>query len=103
MRRLFPLLLLLPLATPILCRAAPDHDADKATIRRDACVDAHPSPTATIADADARRAPLTAPATARSLPKPGTSADTSAAGDSETMAPRVRSTRWHSFLPGMFR
>ena len=102
MRRLLPLLLLLPLGAPFLCQATPDHDADKATVRRDACLDAPPP--ATVVEADARHAPTITPATTRNLPKSSGSTETDGGGnDSEAIAPRVRGTRWHSFLPGMFR
>ena len=100
MRRLFPLLLL---ATPALCWAASDLDTAP---KQGACVYARPSAATTIADADSQQARPATPPAARAAPKPATSGGGGGGGggsDAETVAPRTRGTRWHSFLPGMFR
>ena len=99
MRRLAPLLLI---AVPALCWAAPsDSEAEP---KNGACVYARPATGSTaMADADSvqqARPPMAR--AARSTPKAAPTVG-GGGGDGDTVVPRNRGNRWHSFLPGMFR
>ena len=97
MRRLLPLLLL---TVPVLCWAtvAETESAPK----NGACVYARPAPAVAAAEGDAPQARPATPAAARSTPKPAAQTG-GGGGDGDSVAPHIRGTRWHSFLPGMFR
>ncbi len=89
---------LLLLATPVLAWAGTS-DSDPAP-KRGACeyVSAAASEEAPSSVPQAR-API--PAASRSGGKPG--ATSNSGGESELSMPRSRASKWHSFLPGMFR
>ena len=97
MRRLFPLLLL---AAPALCWA--NASESEAAPRKAACVYARPAASVSVAEGDAPQARPATPSAARSTPKPAASGG-GGGGDGDAATPHVRGTRWHSFLPGMFR
>lgn len=96
MRRLLPLLLL---AAPVLCWATASETGSPP--KNGACVYARPAPSVSATDGDAPQARPATPAAARSTPKPAASGG--GGGDGDAAAPHVHGTRWHSFLPGMFR
>jgi hypothetical protein len=96
MRRLLPLLLL---TVPVLCWATVP-EAEPAP-KKGACVYARPAPSVAAAEGDAPQARPATPAAARSTPRQTPSGG--GGGDGDAVAPHVRGTRWHSFLPGMFR
>ena len=99
MRRLLPFLLLL--AAPAMCWAAPAES--EPAPKNGACVYARPATTVAVAEGDAPQARPATPPAARSMPKPAATGGGGGDGDGESAVPRVRGTRWHSFLPGMFR
>ncbi|UWX04262.1 hypothetical protein H1235_02910 [Pseudoxanthomonas sp. NC8] len=96
MRRLLPLLLL---TVPVLCWATVSET--ESAPKKAACVYARPAPTVAATEGDAPQARPATPPAARSTPKP--TAPSGGGGDGEAVAPQVRGSRWHSFLPGMFR
>jgi len=107
MRRLYlaPLVLL---AVPPACLAA-DTDADPAS-RKGACVYVRPAgpgagPAGIAADADAPQARPPVPPVSRSTARGIAPAAGGGGGgvDNDGMPVRNRGSRWHSFLPGMFR
>jgi hypothetical protein len=98
MRRLLPLLLL---TVPVLCWATvPETESAP---KNGACVYARPAQSVATTEGDAPQARPATPAAARSTPKPTTSGGGGGGGDGDAVAPHIRGTRWHSFLPGMFR
>lgn len=94
MRRLSLLLLL---AVPAACWASTSEPGSAP--KNGACVYARPAAAVTVADGDAPQARPATPAAAKSTPRPAGNGG----GDADSTVPRVRGTRWHSFLPGMFR
>ena len=108
MRRLLPVLLL---AVPALAWAAPDAAS---TPRQAACEYSRPSAETLLApdavlDPGPRQAravvPVATPPASTPHPAARPSVTTGGGGGNEAdaLAPRSRGTRWHSFLPGMFR
>jgi hypothetical protein len=103
MRRLHLAPLALLLALPLGCRAADSDDAPAP--RKGACVYVRPAANASIAAEDqAPQARPAVPSAARATPRASApAAGGGGGGDSDPMPVRNRGTRWHSFLPGMFR
>ncbi|MBP7368008.1 MAG: hypothetical protein KA925_11265 [Pseudoxanthomonas sp.] len=108
MRRLLPVLLL---AVPALAWAAPDAAS---TPRQAACEYSRPSAETLLApdavlDPEPQQARAVLPvaaapaSTPRAASRPSAATGGGGGNEAEALAPRSRGTRWHSFLPGMFR
>ena len=112
MRRLLPVLLL---AVPALAWAAPDAAPDAASApRQAACEYSRPSAETLLApdavlDPEPQQARAVLPvaaapaSTPRAAARPSVTTGGGGGNEADALAPRSRGTRWHSFLPGMFR